>query len=84
MKAGTTLLLLLVVAIATACARTVPVGDTQDTGSIPSSTENVGTTPAGDATLVVDDPNLNGELTADPLEDIGTLDEMPVDDSIPK
>lgn len=35
-----------------------------------------------DATL--DDQNLEGELILDPLEDIGTLDELPVDDSIPE
>lgn len=44
------------------------------------------TTPPNQVTTdtTLDDQNLEGELTSDTLEDIGTLDEIPVDDSIPE
>jgi len=81
MRLGTILLLLLLVAIAGACARTTPNTQTDNT---PINTETAETIPLGDVTLVLDDQNLQMELTSDPLEDIGTLDEMPIDDSIPE
>ena len=75
MKAGTIILLLFLVAIVAACSRT----DTQ--GNDDTSADTTGT---GEATLVIEDPSIEEELISDPLEEIGALDEMPVDDSIPE
>ena len=33
---------------------------------------------------IIDDQNITDELVSDPVDDIGTLDDIPVDESIPK
>ncbi len=78
MKTGTILLLLLLTTLVAACAKTT--SDAQEQAQ--ANVEPIETTSADNATSIIEDETLETEL--DPLEDIGTLDELPVDDSIPE
>jgi hypothetical protein len=94
-KTGTILLLLLIVAVVAACSNTPgtaidtiqtnsETGDTQ-TGATADTPANIqADTTNSDNALTIDDQAIQQELTADPPDDIGTLDNVPVDDSVPK
>ncbi len=86
MKTGTILLLFLLIVLVAACSKTA--SETQEQGTaqanVQANTETADTTPTDNTTLVIEDENLETELVSDPVGDIGTLDELPVDDSIPE
>lgn len=77
MKTGTIILLLLVMLVA-ACAKINSDSQEQAQANI----EPIDKTPSDNATIIIEDETLETEL--DPLEDIGMLDELPIDDSIPE
>lgn len=79
MKTGTMLLFFLLITLVAACAKTA-----SEAGAARANTETVDTTIVDNTTLAIEDENLNTELVSDQFEDVGTLDEIPVDDSIPE
>lgn len=83
MKTGTILLLFLIGVMVAACTKMTP--ETQGTNNAQANIENASTATTDNATLAIDDPNLDSELVSDPLDEgIGALDELPIDESIPE